>query len=265
VTTAGDIIYQNTSPPAATRLPIGTTGQVLTVAAGQPTWATPSGGGGGGGAVSAHTSRRYAFVSLTDGSGTVTGFVDHALALGGVWNGAITTTTTYGSANEMQNGTANWVGGYQGANFYCVPANISMLAICRITSLTDIRMFVMLSNTVGQTVPASDTPSSSKYTGFRYSSTASDVNWQCCTADGTTQTTVDSGVVADTNGHQFAIEFVDATPAVTFYIDGTLVTTITTHLPPSGTVLAYQVGSSSASPSGSKLFDFTQVQIWSDR
>jgi len=40
MTLAGDIIYEATSPPLATRLPIGTTGQVLTVAAGLPRWST---------------------------------------------------------------------------------------------------------------------------------------------------------------------------------------------------------------------------------
>jgi hypothetical protein len=37
MTTAGDIIYENATPAAA-RLPIGTTGQVLTVVGGLPAW-----------------------------------------------------------------------------------------------------------------------------------------------------------------------------------------------------------------------------------
>jgi hypothetical protein len=46
MTTTGDIIY---SSPGSTpvRLGIGTAGQVLTVASGVPSWATPGGGGGG--------------------------------------------------------------------------------------------------------------------------------------------------------------------------------------------------------------------------
>jgi hypothetical protein len=44
MTTAGDIIYENATPTAA-RLPIGTTGQVLTVVSGLPAWATLSGTG----------------------------------------------------------------------------------------------------------------------------------------------------------------------------------------------------------------------------
>jgi hypothetical protein len=45
LTTLGDILYEETGAVAA-RLPIGTTGQVLTVASGKPAWAAASGGGG---------------------------------------------------------------------------------------------------------------------------------------------------------------------------------------------------------------------------
>ncbi len=41
MTTVGDLIYEN-STPAAARLAIGSTGQVLTVAGGLPVWATPA-------------------------------------------------------------------------------------------------------------------------------------------------------------------------------------------------------------------------------
>jgi hypothetical protein len=45
MTTTGDTIYSSSGTTPA-RLGIGTTGQVLTVAGGVPTWATPAGGGG---------------------------------------------------------------------------------------------------------------------------------------------------------------------------------------------------------------------------
>lgn len=41
LTTVGDLIYEN-STPAPDRLPIGTTGQVLTVSGGLPSWASPA-------------------------------------------------------------------------------------------------------------------------------------------------------------------------------------------------------------------------------
>lgn len=46
LTTTGDTIYSSSGTTQA-RLGIGSTGQVLTVAAGVPSWATPSAGGGG--------------------------------------------------------------------------------------------------------------------------------------------------------------------------------------------------------------------------
>ena len=45
MTTTGDIIYSSSGSTPA-RLGIGTTGQVVTVASGLPSWATPAGGGG---------------------------------------------------------------------------------------------------------------------------------------------------------------------------------------------------------------------------
>lgn len=45
-TTLGDLAYRSATANTNTRLAIGTTGQVLTVSGGVPTWATPAGGGG---------------------------------------------------------------------------------------------------------------------------------------------------------------------------------------------------------------------------
>jgi len=41
-TTTGDIAYRSATANTNTRLPIGTTGQVLTVAGGVPSWAAPA-------------------------------------------------------------------------------------------------------------------------------------------------------------------------------------------------------------------------------
>jgi hypothetical protein len=67
VTTAGDVIYA-TGASALTRLGIGSTGQVLTVAAGVPSWATPASGGGMTSLASGSFSG--ATVSLTSISGS---------------------------------------------------------------------------------------------------------------------------------------------------------------------------------------------------
>jgi hypothetical protein len=44
MTTTGDMLYE-ASPTTAARLAIGSTGQILTVSGGIPTWATPASGG----------------------------------------------------------------------------------------------------------------------------------------------------------------------------------------------------------------------------
>jgi molybdopterin-binding protein len=45
-TTLGDLAYSSATANTNTRLGVGSTGQVLTVAGGVPTWATPAGGSG---------------------------------------------------------------------------------------------------------------------------------------------------------------------------------------------------------------------------
>jgi len=56
MTTAGDLIYED-STPAPARLGIGTSGYVLTVVSGLPAWAPASGGGGGGSRTTASISQ----------------------------------------------------------------------------------------------------------------------------------------------------------------------------------------------------------------
>lgn len=65
---------------------------------------------------------------------------------------------------------------------------------------------------------------------FRYSTAASDTNWQACVKDGTTLQVADTGVaVATDTAHTFLIKMRSA--SVEFWIDGTLVHTHTANLP----------------------------------
>ena len=68
-TTLGDIAYRSSTSNTNTRLGIGSTGQVLTVASGLPSWATPAGGGSAMVLVKARTS----FSGVTDTSTTFDG------------------------------------------------------------------------------------------------------------------------------------------------------------------------------------------------
>jgi hypothetical protein len=65
VTTAGDVIYA-TGSSAVTRLGVGSTGQVLTVAGGVPSWATPAGGSFTTGVNNVATQQATTSTSYTD-------------------------------------------------------------------------------------------------------------------------------------------------------------------------------------------------------
>jgi hypothetical protein len=86
MTTVGDIIYEATGP-TATRLPIGTTGQVLTVSGGIPTWAAPASGG--------VSSFQTSLSGLTPSTST-TGAVTLAGTLGATSGGTGQSTYTTG-------------------------------------------------------------------------------------------------------------------------------------------------------------------------
>jgi hypothetical protein len=71
----------------------------------------------------------------------------------------------------------------------------------------------------------SDTPAEPTV-AFRYSTAAGDTHWQCVVTDGTTQVVVATTVAPDaTTVHTYAIAF-DGVNSVLFYIDGTLVGTV---------------------------------------
>jgi hypothetical protein len=76
-------------------------------------------------------------------------------------------------------------------------------------------------------------------------------------------TIVDSGVAADNESHRFAFVCDDSVPNVKFYIDGSLVATITTHLPNAGTPLGYMVGAAYHTSAGSRL-NFGSLIVQSD-
>jgi hypothetical protein len=111
VTTAGDVIYA-TGSGAVTRLGVGSTGQVLTVAAGVPSWATPSSGSnafyaGKNKIINGDFYINQRNFTSTTTSGTYGFDRFNYYGVGG--------TVTY-SAQTFTPGTAP-VSGYEGANF----------------------------------------------------------------------------------------------------------------------------------------------------
>jgi len=74
-TTTGALAYRSATANVNTALPIGTTGQVLTVAAGVPTWAAPAAGGKVLQVVSATTSTTTTNATATYADTTLTGTI----------------------------------------------------------------------------------------------------------------------------------------------------------------------------------------------
>ena len=79
-TTLGDIAYRSATANTNTRLAIGSTGNVLTVAGGVPTWAAPAGGGKVLQVVSAVTTTQTSIASTTLTDTTITATITPTLA-----------------------------------------------------------------------------------------------------------------------------------------------------------------------------------------
>ena len=101
------------------------------------------------------------------------------------------------------------------------------------------RVWIGLSTGNSTTVMSSDSPSV-HMAAFRYSTNASDTNWQCVTNNAGTPTVSDSTVAPSTGATQL-LEILDQGSQIVFKIDGTIRCTINTTLPGSGQNLTQYV------------------------
>lgn len=99
--------------------------------------------------------------------------------------------------------------------------------------LTNSRIWVGMFSTNPGT---SDDPAA-HLAAFRFSSTASDVNWRCCTKDGVTLNNTDSGVAVQGDTIYILEIEVLANGNIQFSINGSIVQTLTTNLPTTTTQL----------------------------
>lgn len=107
--------------------------------------------------------------------------------------------------------------------------SIRFVACIKLEENTDIRMWVGLTSAAGTTMSASDNPAG-HLAVFRYSTDASDTTWRCVTKDNSTLNSQDSGVAISTNKVILAVEWLSS-GTVRFYVNGTLVQTITSNVP----------------------------------
>lgn len=97
LTTVGDIIYENTGPTPA-RLPIGSTGNLLTVVGGKPAWAAPATSGT---VTSINVSGGSSGLSFTGGPITSSGTITLASGPLGVTYGGTGTATQFTSGSVV--------------------------------------------------------------------------------------------------------------------------------------------------------------------
>ena len=125
-TTLGDIEYRSSTANTNTRLGIGSTGNVLTVAGGVPSWATPAAGGG----LTLLQSLSLSGASTTSSTFTATDYVDYYIVVAGVYVSALS------SAFQLR------LNGDSGANYdrNTIQCNDSSISCDKSTGATNIFM-----------------------------------------------------------------------------------------------------------------------------
>jgi len=121
-TTLGDLAYSSATANTNTRLAIGSTGNVLTVAGGVPTWAAPAGGGTTVKVVTARSVTTFTNSTVTPAntmtaSITPTSATSKILVLGMMTTSVTTSTSAFGEVrafNDTQSTAGDGHGSSQG-------------------------------------------------------------------------------------------------------------------------------------------------------
>lgn len=219
LTTRGDLVRQGASIPE--RVALGPKNAALTSDGADAAW--------GFDAVLGLWMTRRAQIWIATGSNSVSNVGDSFSAAG---------TPTAGSpssgapqyTNYVSAATTNSDAGLNGlANIHATKA---FRLVCRVAPQESAveRIWVGLFGQSSPNVMGSDTGSTGHVCAFRFSTNVPDTNWMCVTRDGTTANAEDSGVAFATGAIELMIEF---TPSVNakFYINKTLVRTVTSNLP----------------------------------
>lgn len=213
----GDLYYRNAGG-AFTRLPIGSSGNVLTVATGLPSWAAPAGGGSDTALDPQQTSSWFSLQLLQANLGTAPS------SIGGIIEWAP------GSAGHYTYYLPSIVGGTQDKLFFGDVKRIICRQMWRRTSSAAINGFGFgaATNSVYLAVASA---------GARACFTWTDASTlYCVTSDGagTPTSTLVTGSPVSGNWNDYKIDYNKDGSECNFYFNGTLVATHTTELPVSG-------------------------------
>jgi hypothetical protein len=150
-----------------------------------------------------------------------------------------------------------------------VGSNVLGRWYCRLGQNSELRAMIGFSDQNTTATLNSDVPAAN-FAVFRWSTAASDINWQCITSGdgGANHTITDSGVPGGTTSHRFEIQFLDdlETRKVVFRIDGQTVAEHTTDLPPVGNLPRwFSALKNLTSPQAQRDFYIGWVYVEADR
>jgi hypothetical protein len=176
--------------------------------------------------------RRWRFAQATGGasSGITALGINHIAT--GTTSSISPSSTEPALTNYASAGTTNSTAGFgTNGNPVCYWGRNNYAAfLVKFQESASMRAFVGLTDRAFGTLMGSDTPTGT--VAFRYSTNASDTNWKIYLANGSI--VVDTGVAFSTNLTLFEIFEDNNTGTLYFYINGVLVHSRTTNLPPAG-------------------------------
>lgn len=133
------------------------------------------------------------------------------------------------------------VGSWSSRANYRYGKNLSLFCNTSFVRITNERFWVCLTDQTAATMGGSDNPAGN-YVGFFFSTPGGFSTIYAASKDNSTQTATNTLITpVAVTGLNLAIVCNDSVPNATFYINGAVVATHTTHLPTSGTNLAWVV------------------------
>lgn len=259
----GDILYANTTSTLS-KLPIGTSNQILTVTSGLPSWQNANSG----------PINNLNFTNADDFLTGVNGISQSSWDTAGIvalFAGFAddehpgififeTGTTTTGSGNLLYGmmTSSNRSGAYLfGGGIYTFDMILQIPNLSTVGNRYTIR------------IGYQDNDSSSTVTNgcwFQYSDNVNSGNWQVLTRKSSTTTTSNTSNVVDTDWHKYSIVVNANASSVSFYIDDVEVSSgaITTNIPSSAgeeVGLVLTIIKSSGTTSRNVLFDYSSHNI----
>jgi hypothetical protein len=147
----------------------------------------------------------------------------------------LSTTSTINTAAHLYTTSLNWDRGFTAsANLYA-QSDIQLGG-----AVTTERFWWAFTDQTPTTMIGSDTPTGN-WAGFRYSTSASDTNFECGSSNAGTSNFTSSGVAADLAKHTLEIFINDSNSTIYWFIDGNQVCSSTTDLPATGTNMRHTI------------------------